>query len=1238
MTSGLEEALEHTGGHGRIAEGVSISTFLASLATAIVVFVVEFLLFLLLKGKLSRIYQPRTYLVPDRERTTPSPPGLFRWIIPVFRTSSSEFIQKCGLDAYFFLRYLRMLLKIFVPLGLVILPVLLPINQVGGKGNNYEHGTSGNKYTVTGLDQLAWGNVTPEHTNRYWAHLVMAVIAIIYVCAVFFDELRNYIRLRQAYLTSPQHRLRASATTVLVTSIPPDWLNMDALDRLFDVFPGGVRNIWLNRNFDDLNEKVKARNDIALKLESAETDLIAKCKKAQLRKAKAEAKKAGKSQSSAEKQEQTAADKRASQMAMGPGISSGNPHQAHTVREMLRGQPEGPQEKRSEDGPRRAFDPAFAAAEVVGQGVGKLGKTVLGGFKKVEHGIEKPLSRTGGFIATTDNILPPRSNTPPGPDHLGTTDILPPRANTPPVPDPLASGSQSATTPAKPVGLRRSQHLSLRGRKIGPDSGQDAGQDDTMCCDPTAPSKPPFWRRMSSHPKSPDVREADEYPLTAPETPAPETPATPAPGDSNKLDKNEKHKDGRKEGDKLEGEKYPMAYNEKFEHEDYGEPLWKEYIRPKDRETMRLPIFGWSWMPSLWLLGKKVDTIDYCRKELARLNLEIEIDQQHPERFPLMNSAFIQFNHQVAAHMACQSVSHHLPKQMAPRVVEISPDDVIWDNMSIKWWERYLRSFGIITIVCAMVVGWAFPVAFTGLLSQLAYLESAFPWLAWLGKLPDWFISAIQGILPAMCLAILMALLPLILRFLSRTQGLFTGMSIELTVQNYYFAFLFVQLFLVVTIASSFSTIIENVTDVTSWPQLLAVNIPKSSNYFFSYMILQAMSVSAGALVQIFGLLSWFILAPILDSTARKKWARTTNLNQMQWGTFFPVYTTLASIGLIYCVIAPLILVFNIITFGLFWFVYRYNTLYVTKFRFDTGGLLFPRAINQLFTGIYIMEVCLIGLFFLVRDANNDVACKGQAICMIVVLILTAGYQILLNEAFSPLIRYLPITLEDDALRRDDEFRRAQHARLGIALDDDDDEDGDIEHTLAKHEHQERQHNKELREDIELKPLETNVPNQKRHNSDLLSTPKLGDKRPSWASNSSNRKSKYFGQNSTPSTPTLRNMREKMVQDTEAQGPGPNTVGQALFAGIHDELEDLTPDERDQLVQRAFQHEALRAKRPVIWIPRDDLGVSDDEVYRTQRFSKHVWISNEYQALDGKCRTIFSRSPPDFSEVDLIQL
>lgn len=53
--TGLENALEHTGGNGKTSSGISIKTFLASLATAVTVFVVEFLLFLLLKGKLTRI-------------------------------------------------------------------------------------------------------------------------------------------------------------------------------------------------------------------------------------------------------------------------------------------------------------------------------------------------------------------------------------------------------------------------------------------------------------------------------------------------------------------------------------------------------------------------------------------------------------------------------------------------------------------------------------------------------------------------------------------------------------------------------------------------------------------------------------------------------------------------------------------------------------------------------------------------------------------------------------------------------------------------------------------------------------------------------------------------------------------------------------------------------------------------------------------------------------------------------
>lgn len=136
-------------------------------------------------------------------------------------------------------------------------------------------------------------------------------------------------------LTSPQHRLRASATTVLVTAIPRKWLTYEALDGLYDVFPGGIRNIWINRNFDELNNKVQLRDSLASKLEAAETSLIRNAKKKHLENLKKEAKASRKSQSKKEKKRLAAeSDAVALQMANQPGLSSGNPHQAHTVCEV----------------------------------------------------------------------------------------------------------------------------------------------------------------------------------------------------------------------------------------------------------------------------------------------------------------------------------------------------------------------------------------------------------------------------------------------------------------------------------------------------------------------------------------------------------------------------------------------------------------------------------------------------------------------------------------------------------------------------------------------------------------------------------------------------------------------------------------------------------------------------------------------------------------------------------------
>ena len=347
-------------------------------------------------------------------------------------------------------------------------------------------------------------------------------------------------------------------------------------------------------------------------------------------------------------------------------------------------------------------------------------------------------------------------------------------------------------------------------------------------------------------------------------------------------------------------------------------------------------------------------------------------------------------------------------------------------------------------------------------------------------------------------------------------------------------------------------------------------------------------------------------------------------------------------------------MVFNIITFSLFWLVYRYNTLYVTKFRFDTGGLLFPTAINQLFTGIYFMELVLIGLFLLVRDSKevegpggrleqqpdgSSSPCKGQAIVMIVAFFLTGLYQWLLNGAFGPLIRYLPITLEDEAVVRDQEFERAQEKRWMLEAN------GEEEHPdEGAAQEEELPISEQIHQDADIEMRDLNPHREYKTLDPRNVGQKIGNLvpgKPSWADRS--RISTYKSPNPaghfalSPRRPH-RQHHHANKQDLEGQRVGTNAMGEALFAGINDEIEDLTPDERDKLVQRAFQHEALRARRPVIWIPRDDLGVSDDEIRRTKEYSKYIWISNEATGLDAKVNVIYRRSPPDFSEIDLIEL
>jgi hypothetical protein len=100
---------------------------------------------------------------------------------------------------------------------------------------------------------------------------------------------------------------------------------------------------------------------------------------------------------------------------------------------------------------------------------------------------------------------------------------------------------------------------------------------------------------------------------------------------------------------------------------------------------------------------------------------------------------------------------------------------------------------------------------------------------------------------------------------------------------------------------------------------------------------------------------------------------------------------------------------------GFIYFVYKYNMIYSYDSDIDTKGLLYPNALLHLIVGLYMAELCLIGLFGLH-------AAIGPLLLMVLFMIFTALVHISLSDALGPLLNNLPRTLalQDESLVAED--------------------------------------------------------------------------------------------------------------------------------------------------------------------------------------------------------------------------
>ncbi|GAA0149811.1 hypothetical protein Leryth_005437 [Lithospermum erythrorhizon] len=174
-----------------------------------------------------RVYFPKWYI--EGKRNSPTHRGgnfvgkfvnlnfrtyltFLNWMPQALQMSEEEIISHAGLDSAVFLRIYILGLKIFGPIAVVALLVLVPVNATGGTLIFLSR-----DLVVSHIDKLSISNVSPK-SLKFFAHISMEYVFTFWICFMLYKEYDRVASMRLKFLASRSRR--AEQFTVLVKNIP----------------------------------------------------------------------------------------------------------------------------------------------------------------------------------------------------------------------------------------------------------------------------------------------------------------------------------------------------------------------------------------------------------------------------------------------------------------------------------------------------------------------------------------------------------------------------------------------------------------------------------------------------------------------------------------------------------------------------------------------------------------------------------------------------------------------------------------------------------------------------------------------------------------------------------------------------------------------------------------------------------------------------------------------------------
>lgn len=254
---------------GKFGDLINQSTNLRTLAPAAVgsqvalmtvVSAGTIVIFNVLRPRNKIVYEPKVKYHEGEKKPPPISDSLFGWVSPLLHTKEPVLVEKIGLDAAIYLRFLRMMRWLFTSVALLTCAVLIPINVV---------------YNLRDVkpedrDALSMLTIRDVDSKILFVHVAVTYLICFLVIGFVWKNWKEVIRLRKQWFRSPEYVRSFYARTLMITQVPKKYQSDEGLRAIFESTgaPYPTTAVHIGRHVGRLPELIERHNEAVRELEA----------------------------------------------------------------------------------------------------------------------------------------------------------------------------------------------------------------------------------------------------------------------------------------------------------------------------------------------------------------------------------------------------------------------------------------------------------------------------------------------------------------------------------------------------------------------------------------------------------------------------------------------------------------------------------------------------------------------------------------------------------------------------------------------------------------------------------------------------------------------------------------------------------------------------------------------------------------------------------------------------------